>query len=219
MLNLIIKDLIIQRKMLLFGFIYVLAFMFAFRTGESAVYTAGVFAVVLMLVQTPCAHDDKCHADKMLNSLPVSRAFIVTAKYLSVAVYLAVGSVQYMAVYGLVRLTGVPMDVYPVTFVAFIGLLFVSAVFSSVYYPIFFRFGYMKTRYLSLFLFAGLFSAGSAVVLSMKGEDSLPFGNSLSNFAATQPGWLLVCGIMGIILALTLASWGLSVRFYGRRDF
>ncbi len=219
MLNLILKDLMVQRKTLLWGFLYVLIFSYAFSTGGSAMFTAGAFAVAYLLIQTPAAHDDKCNADRMLNSLPISRGMIVTAKYLSVVVYVAIGVVQYIAVYAIVSLIGQPFPVYPATWEAFGGLLFVSAFFASVYYPILFRFGFMKTRYLTIILFAGLFASGSAVVLALKQEDSLPFLSSLGELFNAQPGWLIGCCVAGVMLAMLLVSWSLSVRFYARREF
>lgn len=219
MLSLILKDLMVQRKTLLFGFIYILIFTFAFSTGGSAMFTAGAFAVAYLLIQTPAAHDDKCNADRMLNSLPVSRGTIVTAKYLSVALYVAIGAVQYTLVYAIITLAGIPFTVSPPTPEAFIGLLFVAAFFSSVYYPILFRFGYLKTRYLNIVLFAALFSAGSAVVLALKQEDTLPFARAIGDFFTSQPDWLIGCGVVGVLLAMVLASWAISVRVYTRREF
>lgn len=216
MLNLILKDLMVQRKTLLFGFAYILIFSFAFSTGGSAMFTAGAFAVTYLLIQTPCAHDDKCHADRMLNSLPVSRGTIVAAKFLSVPLYVIIGTLQYLAVYWLVTLTGIPIKVYPATFEAFVGLLAVSAFFASVYYPILFRFGYMKTRYLNVGLFALLFAAGSAVVLAIKNADNL---NAVNGFLQSQPPWLLMMGGVGVLLAVALVSYLLSARFYSNREF
>ncbi len=219
MLNLVWKDLILQRKTLLFGFVYILIFSFAFSTGGSAMFTAGAFAVTYLLIQTPAAHDDKCHADRMFNSLPVSRAAIVAAKYLSAPLYLLIGSAQYLAVYWLVKLVGIPFTMHPVTLEAFAGLLVVAAVYASVYYPILFRFGYMKTRYLNVGLFALLFATGSALVLAVKNTDGGRLADSISGFLASQPDWLIACGLLGVLLALLLGSWLLSARIYRRREF
>jgi hypothetical protein len=50
MLNLIIKDVILQRRTILIGFAYVSGMALAFSTGGPAVFTAATFALVFLLV-------------------------------------------------------------------------------------------------------------------------------------------------------------------------
>lgn len=219
MLSLILKDLLLQRRSILLGFVYMLVMIFAFSTGGSAMFTAGAFMLIYMLVQTPGAHDFKCNADAMLNSLPVNRSTIVSAKYLSVIVYVLIATAEYSALYFLIRLSGLPIRAYPPGLEGFVGLAVMVVILIAVYYPLYFKLGYMKTRYINVFLFAGLFAAGSAIVLAVKKEDSLKLIQDIGNLINSQPAALMLCGVAGVALGLVLLSYCLSIYFYKRKEF
>jgi ABC-2 type transport system permease protein len=217
MLNLILKDIIVQKKTIFFGLAYILGMALAFSgSGGTAAYFASMLALCYLLIQTPCAHDDKNRADYLFNSLPVSRGAIVTAKYLSVLFYVAIAIVEYMIVYVLVKVTSLPFTLVMINLEGIVGVLAVAALFAAVFYPIFFKFGYMKTRYINVAIFAAFFGMGSILLASLK--DNTMF-QSLSASLDSQPAWLVGCGIVGIILGIVLVSYLLSLQFYKRREF
>lgn len=219
MLHLIIKDIAIQKRTILIGFVYIIIMILAFSNGGPAIFTAGTFAVIFLFIQTPCAHDEKSRAEAMLNSLPLKRVTIVSARYLSVLLYILIAVFEYTVIYGLITLSGLPLHVSPLSLENVLGLLAVVGVFSAVYYPIFFRFGYMRTRYVNIFLFAGLFGVGSALVLAFTGKNEWINVKTLLDAINSQPDWLVGLGILGILLGIMLVSYLLSVRFYNRREF
>lgn len=219
MLNLIIKDVAIQRRTLLMGFVYIAIMVLAFGRGGPAVFTAGTFAVSFLLMQTPCAHDEKSRAEAMLNSLPIKRGTIVNAKYLSVLLYVLIAMLEYMVVYAAVLLSGLPLKVVPLTLQNVVGLIATVAVFASIFYPIFFRFGYMRTRYINVFLFAGLFGAGSVLSLASGGNTGWQAAKGFMDAISSQPSWLVASGVLGIALGIVMVSYLLSLRFYDRREF
>lgn len=217
MLNLLIKDIMLLKKTILIGFIYIAVMALAFNgTTGPAMFTASTFAVAFLLIQTPCAHDDKSRAEPMLLSLPVRRDTVVSAKYAAVALYTLIAAAQYLLVYGAVKLTGLPFHMAGVTVESAAGLLLVAVLFASIFYPLFFRLGYMKMRYVNIFLFAGLFAGGGALAAALRGEEwAAQFARALES----QPEWLLVCGLVGVMLGMLLISYCLSLRFYRRREF
>jgi hypothetical protein len=213
MLNLILKDIAIQKRTILFGFLYVTVFVVAFR---EVAFIAGTVMLVYMLMQTPCAYDDKSRADLMLNSLPVERGTIVAAKYLAMIVYAAIACAEYLLVYLFVKLSGIPLEVQGFSAEGLIGLLAAAGLFSAIFYPIFFRFGYLKTRYVNVVIFAAFFGAGSFALVAFKDSDSL---KALFAALESQPGWAIVSAVAGVFLGIALVSYLLSVRFYKRREF
>jgi ABC-2 type transport system permease protein len=217
MLNLIIKDIMVQKKTILFGALYLFFMILAFSNGGGAAsFSAGTLALTYLLIQTPCAKDDKSRADYLFNSLPVSRSAIVMAKYVSVLLYIAVAMAEYTIVYFLVKLTMLPIAMAELSLESFVGLLAMAGLFASVYFPIFFKYGYMKTRYVNIVLFATFFAIGSVLLTSIKENTVIQFLSTLLN---NQPHWLLGCGVLGILLGVVLASYSLSARFYNRREF
>lgn len=218
MLNLIIKDVVLQKKTMLVGFVYIFVMILAFNNAGTAMLTASAFAVAFLLIQTPCAYDDKNRAEAMLNSLPLKRGTIVAAKYLSVALYVLIAVAEYLAIYWIITLLGLPFRVTPLSLETAAGLLVTVALFSSIFYPIFFRFGYMKTRYVNVFLFAGLFGAGSALMAAL-GDEGWQAAKGFADAVNSQPDWLVALGLLGVMLGIMLVSYLMSLRFYSKREF
>jgi ABC-2 type transport system permease protein len=219
MLNLIIKDVVLQKRTILIGFIYVAVMALAFSNGGAAMFTASTFAVAYLLIQTPCAHDDKSRAEAMLLSLPIRRNTIVAAKYASVLLWALIAVFEYVVLYYAVLLSGLPFRMPPVSADNALSLAAAITVFVSIFYPIFFKFGYMKTRYVNIILFAGLFASGSILVYVLGGEGGWQGGKDFAAAIAGQPGWLVACGLLGVLLGAALVSYLLSLRFYSRREF
>lgn len=217
MLNLIVKDVILLRKTILIGFVYTVVMALAFSgTTGLAMFTASTFAVTFLLIQTPCAYDEKSRAEPMLLSLPIRRETVVNAKYAVIALYTLIAVVQYMLVYGFVKLTGLPLHMAAISVESAAGLLLVVVLAASIFYPVFFRLGYMKTRYVNIFLFAGFFAGGGALAAALGGEEwAADFVRVLDG----QPDWLLCCGLLGLMLGILLISYCMSIKFYRGREF
>ena len=96
MLNLILKDLLVQKKSLLFALGYCFFLVFAFQSLQGAAPIAATVAVVYLLTQYSFTYEDKNKSETMLNSLPISRRDIVLAKYLSIFIYIGLAMVAYM---------------------------------------------------------------------------------------------------------------------------
>ena len=146
MFSLILKDILIQKRMILFVSLYIV-FMLLVFTGidnEAVMFTISSVVVTYMLTLTACAIDDKNKSDIMLNSLPISRAKIVGARYLASFIFLIFGLVYYTVITALIRLLNLPIKVYPINVEGILGALFAITLINSIYLPIFFRFGYVK---------------------------------------------------------------------------
>ena len=108
MLNLILKDLLIQKKTLGFLGLYIIIFSIAFQSVGSGAFTGIVIAVTYQLVVTASSLEEKAGSDIILNSLPISRRKIVAAKYLSVILYglmAVLGYVIYSSILSLVPIS------------------------------------------------------------------------------------------------------------------
>jgi ABC-2 type transport system permease protein len=79
MLNLILKDLLIQKKTLGFLGLYIIIFSIAFQSVGSGAFTGIVIAVTYQLVVTASSLEEKAGSDIILNSLPISRGKIVAS--------------------------------------------------------------------------------------------------------------------------------------------
>jgi ABC-2 type transport system permease protein len=171
MTNLIIKDLLLQKRTALISIIYIpLMLLFFHSTGETgplagpAVFAAAMVAVTYMLVGNACAYEDKSKADMVLNSMPVNRAQIVAARYLSIYVFMGIGIVYYLVIMWAIQLACLPVEVYPLSVEGLLGAAFAVTLMNSIYLPVFFKWGYIKSRMVSFIMFFVFFFGGTLLV-------------------------------------------------------
>jgi len=96
MLNLIIKDMIIQKKTFLYVLLYSVFISFAFSSLKPigvGLYVLNPVITTYFLITYALIYDDKNKSEIILNSLPLSRVDIVISKYISIFVFAAIGIV------------------------------------------------------------------------------------------------------------------------------
>ena len=85
MLNLIIKDIIIQKKTFLYVFLYSIFISFTFSTLKPSglgLYVLCPIITTYFIITYALTYDDKNKSEIVLNSLPLRRDDIVISKYL-----------------------------------------------------------------------------------------------------------------------------------------
>ncbi len=227
MLNLIFKDLLVQKKTLLFIFVYALLLIFIMQGSDT--YSAFISTFFCyMLIMTSCAYDDKSRADVLFNSLPVKRSTIVWAKYLSVFVYMLLITGIYSIIKAAVYLIGQPLLLPALSAEGFVGGFLAVSLLSALYFPVYFKFGYMKSRIFNFILFFLLFfgitvfginAAGTASALNYYAHSQSGAIQTTINFLQALSGLQLLGLISALILAVLALSLFLSLKVYQRRDF
>jgi hypothetical protein len=97
MFNLLIKDLLIQKKSLWYLLFYILILLLVFTStsmdGDIAVvlYATCTCFIGYLLIAGACSYDEQNRSEVFLNSLPITRKDIVLSKYLSIFVYAVIG--------------------------------------------------------------------------------------------------------------------------------
>ncbi len=213
--HLILKDLLLQKRMLLLAFVYVLMFTFAFQGMGEEQLVAIISAVGYMFVMMGGAWEEKNNSDVLWNSLPASKWKIVGSKYLSTPLYVVIVIAVYWVVSTVLFMLRVPIKATPLDLVgAGVGMLAVFMT-ASVYYPVYFALGYTKSRYWHFILFFGI----------------MILGPMLANLFPQKPAWVdpLLEGLPSLTSILILVGFGiaimvgisflLSLRFYEGREF
>ena len=157
MFNLILKDILLQKKIIAFIFLYAIIFVFAFQSSEIFGFVAVVMAVTYTSMNTIASIEDKNKADVLLNSLPIRRKKLILAKYISIWIYMFMGILSYIIVTNLIKAFGLPIKVFPITVEAIMAAIISVVLINSIYLPVFFKFGYTKSRIISLILFISIF--------------------------------------------------------------
>ena len=219
MFNLILKDLLVQKKSILFAFGYCFFLVFAFQGLEGTAPVTATTAVVYLLIQYSFAHEDKNKSEIMLNSLPISRKDIVLAKYLSIFLYITLAMVAYMLATLLVIAMKIPVKVQFISLQDFTTTLFVVSLMASFYLPVIFKFGYLKAKIFNMLIFLLFFFIPMAIIaLYRSSKPASPVQNAL-NDTAGWPQWQIASLIIGISLLFICVSYLISVRIYNNREF
>ncbi|HPT83121.1 MAG TPA: ABC-2 transporter permease [Limnochordia bacterium] len=212
MVALVLKDLLVQKKVLGLALLYVFIFSFAMHGLGEHLPLAVISGVAYMFVMYSGAWDDKCNADKLWNSLPVPKWKIVAAKYLAVLIYVAAVAALTWILFTVQPLVGigdalpkVRLDQAAVATGIVLGM-------SSFYLPLYFALGYMRSRIFNILIFSGSFSAAAV----------------LSRVLTQRPAWAELIGgsgpaVWGLAAACVVVVAGLSfllsLQLYSRREF
>lgn len=216
MFNLIIKDILIQKKTVLFTFVYMI-FLILFL--KDAGFISAMVVMTYILVITGFSLEEKNKSDIMLNSLPIKRRNIVLAKYISAFIYFGVGIAAYFLTAIVIRLLGSPITMHSVTFEEIIGALFAITLLNGIYIPILFKVGYTKSRVVIFVMFFLVFFLGAAFTKIISKIQSNIFINTIINFLTNKSDMQILVYLLGAIIIMILGSFLLSVKLYESREF
>ena len=217
MTYLILKDLMLQKRLLGLMFLYVALFTFSFKSMGEGQPVAIIAMVGYMLVMFGAAWEEKNNSDVLWNSLPVPRWKIVGARYLSVFVYvLLVIPVYWLMSTGLSLLGFPPMAALNVA--AILGGTASVILMSSLYLPIYYALGYIKSRYLNFLVFFGVFFLAS-MLPRLFPEKPAWVDDLVARLGVFQVDALIMVAIALAFAILMGISFLLSVLLYRRREF
>ena len=154
-----------------------------------------------LLPSTLLSYDERCKWQEFSGALPVSRAQLVSAKYLLGLGCMTLILLVTLIVHLIVR------RFPPQTLLSMLGAIYGLSLFiSAVSLPMMFKFGVEKGRlwyYATLVLVGGASGASAGVTTDL--------------FRGGLPSFLWLIPVFGaVIYAL---SWLLSIRFYQKREF
>jgi len=230
MIHLILKDLQVQkREKTIFIVLFLSLCIAGILPHNPGLASVQLLLGVYLLIVYANAYDYKYNAEIMINSLPLARRQVVLAKYLSAVIFalfmLSVSiPVSFIFNYlGIAGSGGLNLTL-SVRFIL-IALFFVT-VYLSIFFPVYFKLGYMKARwanFISFFIIFGLigFAGRSGAYVPQYGE-ALTRETILRHFMGVLAGnenitLYLILLLAGLIL-LYISSQ-LSVAIYRRKEF
>lgn len=219
MFNLILKDILIQKRNFLFGIAYILIMVLAFQQTGGSMLTASVAAFSYILVQSACAYDDKNKSDVLLNSLPLSRGTIVTARYLSVFVFAAISLFYYILLSGIIKALGLPFKVSAVSLEGIMGALSALIIINGIYFPIFFKVGYIKSKIANFILLFGVFFGETVFLQKMINYKDKAFIQTILRFFNKQSDVRTAVEVFTGMVLLLIVSYVFSLHYYRKREF
>jgi ABC-type transport system involved in multi-copper enzyme maturation permease subunit len=206
--------------MLITALLYTIFMMFSFQGVGGAMFITSVTAVTYLFIMTACAYDDKNKSDIMLNSLPIGRKKVVLSRYISIFAFALVAIAIYIIMAGVIKLASLPIKVRATTIEDVCGSIASLVIITSVYLPVFFKVGYIKSKILNFVLFFSMFFGVSMLAGFIKEHKiSSTAVVNFVQFLERQSDITITSVLMVIMLIILLISYSLSVKFYKNREF
>lgn len=204
MLNLILKDILIQKNILI---IYIATILLYLLVNVSPIFIVFVYSVVFIL--SAFSSDEKDNANILLNSLPYTRKEIVSSKYIGALIFTGLFiCYTYLANY---LLTGTVVLMLWKEILLNMGLVMIAI---SFILPISYKF---KTKYLTIIGIA-LLGMYMVIVNYFVPNFNERLRTLVQNFMTVQELQLYLIATI-IIVFLFISSWLLSIRIYERKAF
>lgn len=207
MTGLILKDLYALRKqgksILVMAIFYLI---FGIATANTSMFGAIVVLMATMLPITTMSYDEYFKWDRYALSMPVSRTALVLSKYvLSLILSLSAGLITLGAGILIMKFSG-ELDLKLLLY-STLGYVVVSSLFTSLVFPIIFKFGVEKGRLLMILAFA---IPALGIMLLARVVDLPDIEEILYLSAYLVP----LMAIVGMVLSLSL-----SMAIYRRKEF
>lgn len=222
MRSLIYKDLLLQKKMLIFAGGYGIFLFIAFNNPifKDLIYNMGTIAVSYIMLMTAVSFDEKNNTDIIFVSLPINRRKLIFEKYFLVFISVFLG-LSIMGVLGaIIKLSGI------ITVPRFVNIndLFFSLssvlLLSSVYFPLYLKLGFKYSRVINLIFFLVLFFLPSWLTqyLMHNVDRTGLFARSI-DAVLSIPAWMIGSILLATTLIMALISYLISVRIYMNKEF
>ncbi|EYE88962.1 membrane protein [Fervidicella metallireducens AeB] len=225
MLNLVMKDILIQKKNLISILIVALIFVPSFGNSMGIQQAAimGCIICTFQFISHSCGYDDKNKSELVLNSLPIRRHQIVTAKYLSSLIFsvatffLSIGLLYIFKNMGFINDDFYFQKEYIIT--VFISI----SIMISIFFPVYFKLGYLKSRLIIFIVFFGIGTIPTAIIALLKRiytqQQFEEIAIKLISFLNRTPDFILASVSLLVIALFIYISLCISISFYKKRDF
>lgn len=217
---LIKKELIVQKKMFLFGFLYAvfLFFVFANPAFREFTYSMAAFGIAYITIMGVAQAEQKNNSDIIINSLPLTRREVVAAKYISILTFTAialalVGAVGFIFHFMLPVLNHRLINTFDIVTTAVSVILL-----AAVSLPIYFKTSAQWTRVVNIVAFLLIFFAPAQLAGYMIQNSREPWVVALAGAVQNQSWLLSLTGLASLIVVL-LISYYVSLRIYLNKDF
>lgn len=211
--NLILKDILIQKKNCIFALIiYPLIAIIAFQSIPEGIFIVGSVSVAYILITNAFAYDEKCMGDIYIKSLPVNVQDIVTARYLSLIVFSLIGiAVMYLYLTA-AKLLNISINMGTISASRIINTMFINIFLYSIQFPLYYKFGFVKMRIFSNFIYI-FFIIGLSMLF-----ENISKNSAILAVIKSVPSVILSVILIAAMILMLIVSAEISIRFYIARE-
>lgn len=210
-----------QKKTIIFAVLYSLFVIMGFQKDNFAngIYTIGAVIISYLFILGACAHEFKNNSEVLLNSLPIKRSVIVKARYFSAFVFMFFALIVSGITGALLKASGFPFPKYYLKIEDIVGTMISLILMISLYFPIYFKYGYLKSRIINFIMFFSFFLIPNLLISFLKDIYSKEQVSQLILFLNSYPNWVIVVVLAGAACILMAISYFISVWVYSKREF
>jgi ABC-type transport system involved in multi-copper enzyme maturation permease subunit len=182
-------------------------------------YMFGGLSIAYLLIIYSNGYDEKNKSEVILNSLPIRRESIATAKYAAVILFFAVGVTLTGAAGAIITAMNIMPSMRFMKLSDIFGIFISVGLMYSVYYPLFFKFGSLKLKIFNIILYM-LFLFVPNIIVSIIQEN--PNDNIVRNIISIverNPAWMLQVFTAIIIMIILFVSMEISIKIYRNKEF
>ncbi|MBM7871232.1 ABC-2 type transport system permease protein [Clostridium pascui] len=216
MINLIKKDILIQKKMLPLVCIFVIIFALNSQVNSrGSIYILGV-TIGYILTIGALAYDETYKGHILINSLPLTRKNVVISKYLSIFFFTAFSLIflTFIAlIFNFIGISGLSIK-----YISFADIKTITAtviILSSIMIPLFLKFGTKLGKLFNFIIFFMFFSISNFI---MQNKDETLIKDIL-NFIINNNGVNLTIISIIILTCIYILSMYFSFKIYANKDF
>lgn len=215
MINLIKKDILIQKRTFPFLFIFMIIFTLNSQSNPAGyIYISGV-TIGYILTVGALAYDETYNGNILINSLPVTRKDIVLSRYISVF-FFSIISLIFLTFMSLIfNYTG--MSDLKIKYISITDTKTITStilLLSSIMVPLFLKFGTKLGKLFNFIFFFIFFSISSFIT---QNKDEMLIKNILS-FITNNGVKLTIIGTLLLAFIYALSMY-FSFKIYNNKDF
>lgn len=222
MLNLLRKDIIIQKKTFLIAFLYTILFSITFSSFKPiglGLYVVAPIVVAYTFITNAIDYDEKNKCEIILNSLPLKRTDIVISKYISIFIFVIIGIIYSILIGVIGKMTGLPFYNISVSLSDIVLVLTSTCVYCSIFFPFNFKFGVIKMKIINTLLFMlSIFLPTIGFNCATTNSNNIlvqKFNYFLNNTSRlTQDSLVIIIGLVFLLISLII-----SIRIYNNKEF
>lgn len=208
-----------QKKTIGLSLLFILFFAFTLSEIGPSGLVVNILAVTYMLVLGASAVEDKNNSDIMLVSLPIKKSTIVFSKYMSVYFFAFYAVFINFLIYLIVNQFNLSIKVLPFTSDALFFSIIAVTLFCSITLPLIFKYGFLKSRVISIILFFVFISGGLSLVDNLSKNENSIFSQKIVNLLNTSSDIQIAVLISIPVVIVLFISYILSLNFYKNREF
>ncbi len=219
MIHLIKKDILMQKKTIGLSLLFIFIFTFTLSEIGPSGLVVNILAVTYMLVLGASAVEDKNNSDIMLISLPIKKSTIVFSKYISVYIFAAYAALINFLIYYIITQLNLSIEVIPFTSNGLYLSLVAATLFCAITLPLIFKYGFLKSRVISIILFFVFISGGLSLVDNLSKNENSIFIKKIANLLNSSSDIQIALLSLIPVVIILFISYTLSLKFYKNREF